>query len=456
MPFASRLLYPKGFMMAAALLLGTASNPAQAQVKDLLSLYHLAKLRDPNYLAAHAQARADQEGEQQALGALLPNVSANAQLKQEDTTNTLRSGQKADGESSPKSYAITLNQALFKPQAWETYQQGQLSTELAQLSLAKAAQELIMRLSKTYFELLAAQDDLTSLLAQKNATAEQLEFAKRNFEAGNATITDQQEAQARYDLITAQELAARNTIDTRNLALESIVGEKVELLSFLREDVMLQPPQPENPEDWASKAQGNNLDLQHARLNQLIAKHEVKKAQYGHYPTVDFSAQLLNSEQQMLDSGTGQPFNVSADSKTLSLILNIPLYSGGAAYSKVRQQAWLLEKAGSQVELAERAATQEAKAAFLTVNSGLARVSALNTAVKSSELALKSNKKSYEVGVRINIDVLNAQQQLNATQRDLARAKYNALIGMLELKGATGELDEKSLEEINALLTAAP
>lgn len=455
MPFTLHTHPKKVLLVAITSLCSLMSWPAQAQVQDLLSLYNIAKLRDPTYLSARAQTQADLEQENQAFGALLPNINANAQLKQDNTTNTLRN-QSSERSTHPKSYGLTLNQALYRPQAWETYKQGQLSSEMAKLNLDKAEQDLIMRVSRAYFELLTAQDELTSLQAQKTATEEQLESAKQNFELGNATITDQQEAQARFDLIVAQELAAKNTIDRKNLALESVIGEPVSLIAPLHNSIALQAPQPENPEDWGDKAQQGNLDLLLAKTTHLIAKHEAQKAQYGHHPTIDFSAQMLNADQQMLDSTTGRSFDVSVDSRTFSLALNIPLYSGGASQSKVRQQASLLEKAANQLELANRTARQQVKSAYLAVNTGLAQVYALQTAISSSELALQANKTGYEVGVRVNIDVLNAQQQLSATQRDLAKAKYNALLSMLELKSAIGELDEKSVEEMNALLLPAP
>lgn len=455
MPFTPLPYSRKAQLVLIASLCGSLCGPAQAQVRDLLSLYNQAKLRDATYLAAKAQTQADLEQENQAFGALLPNINANVQLKQDNTTNTLRD-QSSERSTHPKSYGLTLNQAVYRPQTWETYKQGQLSSEVANLNLNKAEQDLIMRVSKAYFELLAAQDELSSLLAQKVATEEQLESAKHNFEVGNATITDQQEAQARFDLIVAQEIAAKNTIDRKNLALESIIGEPVKSIAPLQDQITLQAPQPENPEDWSDKAQNGNLDLLLAKTTQQIAKHEAQKAQYGHHPTLDLSAQMLNADQQMLDSSTGRSFDVSVDSRTITLALNIPLYSGGASQSKVRQQASLLDKATSQLELANRTAHQEVKSAYLAVNTGLSQVNALQTAIKSSELALQANKTGYEVGVRVNIDVLNAQQQLSATQRDLSKAKYNALLSMLELRGAIGALNEQSLEEINTLLLPAP
>ncbi|HEY1059309.1 MAG TPA: TolC family outer membrane protein [Limnobacter sp.] len=439
-----------GLAFVAAACMACAS-PALAQVRDLASLVRLAKLRDPVYLAAQAQTQADLELENQARGALLPNLNASAQLQKVDTTSSLR-GFSVSSSDNPKTYALNLSQALFRPQAWESYKQSQLSGEIAKLALNKAEQDLILRVSKAYFDVLAAQDDLNNLQAQKAATTEQLAFAKRNFEVGTATITDQQEAQARYDLIVAQELAARNQLDVRTLALENIVGEPVQLLARLSPDVTLQGVEPMNADIWADRAQASNLDVQQARLAQIIAKREVKKARDGHLPTVDLNAQVVNTSQQIFDAASGRPFSIDVDNKTLTLAVTVPIFSGGATQSKVRQQASLLDKSLNQVEQANRGATQGAKAAFLAVNTGLAQVAALETAVKSSELALKANKTGYEVGVRINIDVLNAQQQLNATQRDLAKARYNALVSMLELQAAVGALNVQSVDRINALL----
>ena len=446
---------PTLLLAACALALGLVAPAVHAQVRDLLGLVQLAKIRDAQYLAAKAQNKADLEQENQALAGLLPNVNASAQAKQEDVKNTL-GGLSVKSSNNPKTYVLSLNQALFRPQAWETYQQGKLSTALAGLALRKAEQDLILRVSKAYFDVLAAQDDLQTLLAQKAATAEQLAFARRNFEVGAATVVDQQEAQARFDLILAQELATRNLIETRQLALNTLVGEPAGPLAGLAPESRLKGVEPETPQAWADMALQGNLDIQQARIGQQITKREVSKSRMGHLPTLDLNAQVVDTEQQFFDTRSGQPLQIGVDNRSLTLALNVPLYSGGATQSKVRQQAALLDKSSQQLEQAQRGASQGTQSAFLAVRSGLSQVSALETAVKSSELALKSNKTGYEVGVRINIDVLNAQQQLNATQRDLAKAKYSALNSMLELQAAVGTLTEASVERINQLLLPTP
>lgn len=419
--------------------------------QNLSSLFELAKQRDATYRAAAAQLQADLETENQTFSALLPSVNFGARVeKQENTYDAF--GMSIDASRNPGTYSLVLNQALFRPQAWESYKQSQLLGEIAKLAFQQAEQNLILRLSRAYFEVLTAQDELASLQDQKAAITEQLAFAKASFDAGSATVTDQQEAQARFDLVIAQELAAQNQLAVRKLQLETITGSPVQSLARLPADTELKMPAQGNADTWAELARNNNLQTQQARLAQLVAKRESRKAQYGHLPTLDLTAQVVETEQQIFDGNTGQPFDLGVDSTTIGLVMNVPIFSGGGTQSKVRQQAALLEKSMNDTDLAHRNATQAAKAAFLGVQTSLAQVKALETAVASSELALKSNKTAYDVGIRINVDVLNAQQQFNSTQRELSKARYSSLINMLELQATTGQLNAAALEQVNDLL----
>ena len=419
--------------------------------QNLATLYTLAKQNDPAFKAAASQLQADLETENQAFSALLPNINLGVRIeKQENTYDAF--GMSIEASRNPGTYSLILNQALFRPQAWETYKQSQLSGEVAKLSFQQAEQDLVLRLSRAYFDLLTAQDDLASIRDQKTAIAEQLALAKANFEVGSATVTDQQEAQARFDLVVAQELAAENQLAQRELELETIVGIRVAALATLAPSTQIGAPVPNTPEAWVEQARTSNLTAQQARLSKLIAEGEINKAKYGHLPTLDLTAQMVETEQQIFDGNTGRPFDLGIDSTTIGLVMNLPIFSGGSTQSQVRQQAALLEKAINNVELANRNATQAAKSAFLGVQTSLAQVKALETALTSSELALKSNKTAYEVGIRINLDVLNAQQQFNATQRDLFKAKYASLINMLELQAVAGQLNAESLKQINQFL----
>lgn len=431
--------------------LGLALVHTLGLAQSLTGLYEMAKQRDATYLAAASQLKADLETEHQAFAALLPSINLGARIeKQENTYDAF--GMSIDASRNPGTYSLVLNQALFRPQAWESYQQSQLSGEIARLSFRQAEQDLILRLSRAYFNMLAAQDELANFRDQKKAIVEQLAFAKANFDVGGATITDQQEAQARHDLVIAQELAAENQLAMRLLQLETIVGAPVDKLVALPPATQLSAPNPNTPDAWAELARYNNVLTQQAQLAQLIAKGEVKKARYGHLPTLDLTAQVVETEQQIFDGSSGRPFDIGVDSATIGLVMNVPIFSGGATQSKVRQQAALLEKASNNVDLAKQNATQTAKATFLQVQTGLAQVKALETAVASSALALQSNKTAYDVGIRINVDVLNAQQQFNAAQRDLSKAKYTSLINMLELQAVTGQLNAAAIQQVNSLL----
>jgi outer membrane protein len=449
MPHLACTLRISQSLMTALLVLLPAM--AQGQTLSLMELVQSAKQYDSTYQATLARAQADQEVEQQARASLLPSLFFSAQIDQQD--NTFEAfGNRIEATRDPGTYRLVLTQALFRPQAWQTYKQGQLLAEVARLQARQAEQELLLKVTRAYFDVLNAQNDLNNLHIQKLAVKEQLDFAKKNFETGSATITDQQEAQARFDLITAQELVGQNLLSTRQLALQTITGKTASTLQTLKPDVTLEAPQPAQAQSWADQAQQSNIQVLQARLNREIAERETRKAHLGHLPTLDLTIQRVETEQQSFNGTTGQPFEIGIENNAVGLTLNMPLFSGGATQSNVRQQAHLLSSARQDFEAAMRLAQQQAKAAFLNSQSALAQVNALQTAVKSSELALASNKTGYEVGVRINIDVLNAQQQLSATQRDLSRAQYNALVQSIELQAATGQLSINHIEAIDALL----
>lgn len=425
----------------------SAQMSQSQQALGLAELFAQAINYDKSYQAAIAQHQANLQGKSQALAAFLPNLALNAQLQKEDSDRSAF-GQTSNSNSNPKAYSLNLRQALFQPKAWETFQQSELANQASALSLQNAKQDLILKLAQAYFDVLAAQDTLDTLGTQKQAITQQLEAAKRNFEVGTSTITDQQEAQARFDLALAQELAAQNQLQVAQLNLQTLIGPALPRLAPLNPQTNIQPPQPSSADSWAEKATQGNLQTLQAQLSRQIAQREVSKAQYGHLPTLDLTGQMLDAEQQIFDTATGRPFKVEQESTTLSLVLNVPIFSGGLTQSQVNQQKALLNKSGFDLDNARLQSAKAAKAAFLGVQTGLAQINALSTAVKSSELALKANKTGYEVGVRINIDVLNAQQQLANAQQNLFRAKYDTLLNIMRLQAAVGQLDEKSLLDI--------
>jgi len=323
--------------------------------------------------------------------------------------------------------------------------------ELAQAQLTAASQDLIVRVAQAYFDVLAAQDTLTFVRAQKSATGEQLASAKRNFEVGTSTITDSREAQARFDLVTSQEIAAENDLRVKKLALDSLVG-KPDVRPNPLAVTTLPPPQPANPEVWVQQGEESSPAIQQARTNVEIAELETEKARAGHKPTLDLTAGYNVTRNP--NGTTTVPASTRANTATVGLSFNVPLFAGFATQNRIRETLSLEEKAQSDLENARRTVAQATRTAYFGLVSGQQQVKALESAESSSQLALEANQLGYQVGVRINIDVLNAQSQLFQTKRDLAQARYNVLLGQLKLRQANGTLVPDDLARLNALVGA--
>ena len=308
-----------------------------------------------------------------------------------------------------------------------------------------------MRVAQAYFDVLASQDSLAFIQGQKVAISEQLAQAKRNFEVGTATITDTHEAQARFDLGTSQEIAAQSDLEIKKRTLQQIVGKFPERLEPLKASIELNPPKPNAMEDWATAAanQGYPVRAQEAALE--IAAREIERTRAGHLPTLNI---VGTAGQGSSSVSTTSINNTPTDSvsRTIGLQLAIPLYAGGNVSSLVRQAVANREKAQQDLEGTRRTAALSARQSYVGVTNGMAQVKALEAALVSSRSALDSNKLGYEVGVRINIDVLNAQQQVFSTLRDLSRARYDTILNGLKLKAAAGTLGEADVEEVNRLL----
>lgn len=440
------------FLVLLPIYLATGLTAGHASSFGLTNLLERAKSYDPVYRGALASSAATQTASNQGRAGLLPQISASALLQQVDAERSAF-GRSVSTSSSPSGFTVTLNQPLFRLQNWESYKQSELTTNLGLLQASAAEQDLILRLVQSYFDTLSARDTLKTIQSQKAAIGLQLESAKRNFEIGTTTVTDQQEAQARYDLIQARELAASNQFNIAQLRLKNLIGPDQVPLMGLPEDLSIPEPLPNNPDAWAKQAAVSNLLYQQSAINLEIANREVKKRQYGHLPTLDLQAEYLDGEQQLFDNTTGQPFEAEEKSTTLSLLLSVPLFSGGLTQSRAEESEHLLIQSKADKDLSSQNAEVQARSAFLSVQTGLSQIQALQTAVESSKLALQANQTGYEIGVRINIDVLNAQQQVSSAQRELLQAQYDTLLNLLRLDAAAGQLSSNSLERLDQLLT---
>lgn len=419
-----------------------------AQAADLMQVYSQALANDAVYASARSAQTAGQERSVQGRAALLPGIGLGGSYSRNNSDSAL-----ASADYSSSSYRLSLAQPLFNLGNWEAYQQSKLAVVLADTQFAQAQQDLIVRVSQAYFDVLTAQDTLAFLHQQQQFISEQLASAKRNFEVGTATITDTNEAQARFDLGVAQEIAARSDLDIKRAALQQIVGDAPAELARLRAGVTLAVPEPAQVDLWVASAENQNYEVLRQQLTLEIAKREIKRSRAGHYPTVDLIASRTHNSSNAASSALN-PGGGSSNANSIGVQWSIPLFSGFAVDSKVREAIALENKARSDLLFTQRTSAQAARQAFAGVSNGLAQVRALEAAEVSSQSALDSNKLGYQVGVRINIDVLNAEQQLYSTRRDLAKARYDTLMNGLRLKAAAGSLREDDLAQVNRLLAA--
>jgi outer membrane protein len=329
-----------------------------------------------------------------------------------------------------------------------TIEQSKRAVEVSQADLQTVEQDLAVRLAQAYFDVLGAQDTLTTAQANKKAIGEQLASAKRNFEVGTATITDTREAQARFDLATAQEIAADNDLRTKRIALDQLVGRTGVTPLPLKVPVVLPPTAPANVEQWVSQGDAQHPTIRRAKLGLDVAQLETEKARAAGRPTLNAVGQLGAAR----NGGSGVSVSGVTSSASIGLELSMPLYSGGAIDNRIKETLVLEEKSRSDLEAARRGVAQGTRQVFFGVQSGQAQVKALEAAESSSKLALEATQLGYRVGVRVNLDVLNAQTQLFTTQRDLARARYDVIVNSLRLRQAAGTLAPPDVDAVNALL----
>lgn len=429
------------------LALGAAlATPVHAQ--NLLELVESARGYDTAVQSARAQLDATSRRADQARAGLLPSAALTSGLNRLSVDLNRPSVQNI---GNVQTLGINASQPLYRPANRITLQQGERSVNIAQAQLDAALQDLLVRASQAYFEVLAAQDTLTFVQAQKAAVSEQLASAKRNFEVGTTTVTDSREAQARYDLVLAQEIAADNDLRVKRLALDQLVGQTGAQPQPLALPVQVPTVLPDNVASWVDTAREQQPGVRQAVIALDIARLETQKAQTGHLPTVDLQAGY-NVTRNLNGTITAPGVSNRTNSASVGLALNLPLFAGFSVQNRIKETVALEEKATADLETTRRTVAQATRTAFFGVQSGQGQVQALEAAEASSQSALDANKLGYQVGVRINIDVLNAQSQLFQTKRDLAQARYNVLLSTLRLRQAAGTLTLDDVQAINALL----
>ncbi len=431
-------------MRIAALALALITLPAGAE--DLLQVYRAARAYDAQLTSARYTLEAARERIAQGRAGVLPVIQATGFTQWNQAQNQVTDRRFTFNSNG---YTVTLTQPLFRAQSWTVFQQAELQVAQAEAVYAGANQDLAVRTAQAYFDVLGAQDSLEFARAKKTAISEQLAQAKRNFEVGTATITDTNEAQARFDLSIAEEIAAINDLEIRRRTLAQVAGERYERLAPLRTEAAVPPPQPASMEEWVRAALDQSLTVRAQEAGWEVARREVERNRAAHLPTLDLvGTHGHNIAAQTANTGVRTDLILN----TIGLQLAVPIFSGGIIESRVREAVALRERARSDLDNARRTAEFQTRQAFLGLTNGIAQVRALEQSLKSSNLALDSNRLGYEVGVRINIDVLNAQQQVFQTRRDLSKARYDTIMNGLRLRAASGVLIEDDLQRVNALL----
>ena len=424
-----------------------AALTAPVQAQSLVELYESARTHDAAYQSAKSQFDATLARAAQARAAILPTVGLSMGASVTNLDNTL--AQSGSSTYNSQSATLSASQPLYRPANQIAYAQGLKQIDLANAQLATADQDLIVRVTQAYFDVLAAQDNVTFIKAQKEAVSEQLASAKRNFEVGTTTITDSREAQARFDLVTAQEIATENDLRIKRLALDQLAGKTSTQPRPLALPMTLPELVPNDVAPWVAQSEASHPGIRQTQVALEVAELETKKAQAAHKPTLDLTAGY-NITQNNGSATLAQDYRTNA--ATVGLAFNLPLFAGYAIQNRVKETLALEEKARFDLEAIRRNVAQGTRTAFFGVVSCQGQINALQAAEASSQSALDANKLGYQVGVRINIDVLNSQSQLFQTKRDLAKARYDVLVGGLRLRQASGTLKAEDLQGVNALL----
>ena len=428
---------------AATLCLASA-----AQAQGLLALYEAARAYDATYLSAKALADSSQYKAAQAEALARPSATLTGSITRADVQTVIGTSVSSNNES----VALQGRHPLFNRANKATIEQAQRVLDVSKADLESAEQDLIVRVAQAYFDVLAAQDNLVTAQTSKKAIAEQLASAKRNFEVGTATITDTREAQARFDLATATEIFADNDVRTKRIVLDVLVGRAGAEPRPLAVPVRLPAVLPADAEEWVNAADGVHPSIRRARLGQEVARLETAKARAGELPTVDLLASLSQSHSSGAAVTAAGSRPGSTRTPSVGVQMNWPLFTGYAVQNRIKETVVLEDKARIDLEVARRAVAQATRQSYFGVQSLRAQVAALEAAESSSQLALEATQLGYKVGVRVNLDVLNAQTQLFQTRRDLAKARYDVVLTGLRLRQASGQLQPQDVAAADALL----
>ncbi len=438
------------------------SGSTAANAESLLEIYQQALQSDPLIHEAEARRLASLEAVPQARGLLLPQLGAGGSWStgsREGSTANQDQGGSSDQESSFESFGwgAELRQSIFRWDQMVGLKQAHKLVAKAEIDFEAAQQDLIVRVVVRYFEVLAAEDRLTSIHADRLAIARQLEQATQRFEVGLIAITDVQESQAAYDQSVASEIQAKRELATARYLLREYTGEYVTMLAAPGDDFPLQSPNPADEASWIDLAMGQNLSVISSRFDEEIARDEISFRRTGHYPTVELVANYSESDTEITDQVfnglPGPDFDIDNQNDSIAVEFRIPIFAGGRTSSQVREAVYLHRASKEQLQRIARETERLARDAYLGVLSEISRVQALEQAVTSSRTALEATQAGFEVGTRTIVDVLNSQRSLYIAITNFYQSRYTYIGNVLRLKLAAGTLEVQDLEQIDRFLS---
>ncbi|PLX54470.1 MAG: hypothetical protein C0629_17445 [Chromatiales bacterium] len=447
-----------------------------ASAESLIEVYERARISDPQIREADALRLANREALPQSRSALLPQIDFNYTYQEQDqdgsssflqvnqeTLETTPVPRDFNEDSDTETWRLELRQSVFRWDRWVQYRRSEKVAAQAEIDYSAAQQDLMLRVSARYFNVLAAKDTLDSAEAALESTARQLEQAEKRFEVGLIAITDVQEAQAAYDNTVAAVIAAKRDLATAAEFLREITGESYAELQQPGDDLPLAIPLPADEDAWVDRSLEQNLTLLSSRVNLDIDSDDIKIQRTGYYPTIDLVASTGNFDQTTDgDSTTVFPgagsitsptdSDADVDTDSIQLQLNVPLFQGGRVRSNVREAVYRQRAAKERLERVMRETERESRDAYLSLMAEISRVKALRRAVESSQTALEATEAGFEVGTRTTVDVLDARRRLFESETNYARSKYDYIVNIIRLKQAAGILSPRDLMEVDGWL----
>ena len=428
-------LPPPAHRLVIACAAGLLSVAAQAL--DLNAAYQLAEKNDPVFQSARFALAAAEQKLPQARAGLLPVLAANGNKNSTSANTAFTDVEPVVRNARAWQWNLQLTQPLFRLDNYYAWQAAGYEVAQAEAQFVKAQQDMLLRVADAYYSVLVAQEALTAADAQVAALQEQLDQVQRGFDKGTHAITDVDDTRSRLGSAQSAQIAAQNEVDNKRADLEKSIGQEPDTLSPLPDGADIPLPEPKDAKAWVDNARQNNPAVQAQRAALAAAEAEFKRARAGHAPTVDLVGSYgANASSNSLT--TPDDYATRAKSREIGVQVSFPLFSGGAVSSKITEAEANLHKAQADLEAETRQAATDARQAYAGVVNGKAQIDALNTAITAGLNAIKGNQAGYKLGLRINLDVLNSQQQLFGARKDLAKAKYDAILAGMKLRAAVG------------------